>query len=267
MLATPARGLATSTSGRALSFSGGGLVAAAYHLGVFEGLSAKSQTQLDLHNGPLVGASAGALVCAVLAAGCHYDDAVNSLGRIVDSVRAARAGPLSCDILRLVRPELEGLLPEDAHQSCSGRAVIFVTDVSTRPWLPVLLSEWDSRSALIDSILTSSYIPGITSRRSPVGGGPLIDGGFSGSNFPVHPTAAQTVRVSPFSAGELDICPEVRTTSKPRSVMLPSKVSLDVTRANASAIRATLWPPRDVTWLHSQLELGFNDACRWLKKQ
>jgi len=53
-----------------------------------------------------VGASAGALVAAVLSAEVHLDDATGALSRIVDSVVAAGAGPLGrpkVDILRLAR--------------------------------------------------------------------------------------------------------------------------------------------------------------------
>jgi len=256
----------------------------------------------------------------VLSAEVHLDDATGALSRIVDSVVAAGAGPLGrpkVDILRLVRPELEHLLPEDAHERCNGRAVVFLTDISRRPWSPVALSHWETRESLIESVLVSSYIPGLTSRRSPCGssglssfgsssalsstaglssptpppaaapplrgplqgvraaaakaqplrrlvGGALIDGGFK-TNFPLHPTADRTVRVSPFS-GELDICPEVRG-RPPRRVLLPSKVRIDVTRANASAVRATLWPPRDGGWLQDVLAQGFDDACRWLRRE
>jgi len=254
-------------SGLALSFSGGGLVAAAYHLGVYEALTRRGADLIDTTAAPLVGASAGALVAAAIAAGVHLDDAVASLDRIINNMRRRGGGPFSTDLLRLVRPELEAILPGDAHERCCARGtVIFLTDVSRRPWLPVLIDQWDSRKRLIDSILLSSYIPGLTSRRSPVlDGGPLIDGGLR-SNFPLHPTLPRTVRVSPFS-GELDICPRVDSQTKPRSLLMPSKVRLHVTRANASAILRTLFPPKDDAWLQKLLGKGFDDGCRWLKTQ
>ncbi|EOD04189.1 hypothetical protein EMIHUDRAFT_471309 [Emiliania huxleyi CCMP1516] len=235
----------------ALSFSGGGLIAAAYHLGVYQGL--RGAELLDARTAPLVGASAGALVAAVLSAEVHLDDATGALSRIVDSVVAAGAGPLGRP---KVRPELEHLLPEDAHERCNGRAVVFLTDISRRPWSRAVRTPgalWGVRAAAAKAQPLRRLV-----------GGALIDGGFK-TNFPLHPTADRTVRVSPFS-GELDICPEVRG-RPPRRVLLPSKVRIDVTRANASAVRATLWPPRDGGWLQDVLAQGFDDACRWLRRE
>ena len=68
-----------------------------------------------------MGASAGALVAAVLSAEVHLDDATGALSRIVDSVVAAGAGPLGrpkIDILRLARALTPvQLLPEDVSVS------------------------------------------------------------------------------------------------------------------------------------------------------
>ena len=253
----------------ALSFSGGGLLAAAYHLGAFRALSqpnARDSTSLlDPIRSPMVGVSAGALVASVMSANAHWDDCVASLDRIINQVRSA-SGPLGCDILKLVKPHLQVLLPMDAHERLQARGTtIFVTDVSSRPWLPVAHTEWKSRDDLIDCILISSYIPGITSRKSP-GDGRHIDGGLR-NNFPMHPTAPRTVRVSPFS-GELDICPELRPGYRsPRLVLMPSKVRLHMSRDNASAVLRTLFPPADDGWLQKTLARGFDDACRWLRSQ
>jgi len=60
---------------------------------------------------------------------------------------------------RLPRPELEALLPEDAHERCSGRVFVSLVDRSGLRWRTVRRSQFESRSALIDAVLCSSYIP------------------------------------------------------------------------------------------------------------
>ena len=254
----------SSHSHMALSFSGGGLVASAYHLGVYQALCSRGEGIISPEATPLVGASAGALVAATLASGCRHNDAVATLDRVIQAVRgASRLGPFGCDLLQIVRTELETLLPEDAHSRCSDRVCIFLTDVSKRPWQPRTVETWDTRAKLIDTLLVSSYIPWVTSRSSPAGDKALIDGGFR-ANFPIHPTASRTVRVSPFS-GELDICPEV-SRGKPRRLLLPSKIRIDVTQANAYVVLRSLFPPADTAaWLEGLLACGYDDGCRWLK--
>ncbi|EOD10278.1 hypothetical protein EMIHUDRAFT_465293 [Emiliania huxleyi CCMP1516] len=247
----------------ALSFSGGGLIAAAYHLGVYQGL--RGAELLDARTAPLVGASAGALVAAVLSAEVHLDDATGALSRIVDSVVAAGAGPLGrpkVDILRLARALTRcgpswSICCQRTHTSAataepSSSSPIFRAGPGLAPSAH-RGALWGVRAAAAKAQPLRRLV-----------GGALIDGGFK-TNFPLHPTADRTVRVSPFS-GELDICPEVRG-RPPRRVLLPSKVRIDVTRANASAVRATLWPPRDGGWLQDVLAQGFDDACRWLRRE
>ena len=218
------------------------------------------------HSTPLVGASGGALVAAVMSSGVTPTDALNSLDQILVAVRnAGPAGCLSCDLLGVVRPELERILPEDAHLRCTGQTTVCLSDVSQLPWRrpkKVFVDRWPSRSVLIDTILQSSYIPLVTSRANPSQSywpcNGLVDGGLA-NNFPLHPVAERTVRVSPFS-GEIDICP---TSSEPlpRRIPLPAGISVDVSRHNANAALRAFVPAADMAWWHSK---GYDDACRWL---
>ena len=245
----------------ALGFSGCGLLAG-YHIGVWRCLLSRGRQVFNPHSTPLIGASGGALVAAVMSSGVTPDDALNSLNRILAAVRSAGSvGCLSCDLLGVVRPEFEQILPEDAHLRCSGQATVCLSDVSRLPWRrpkTCFVDRWESRSTLIDTVLQSSYIPFITSSVNPMGGG-LVDGGLA-NNFPLHPEAARTVRISPFS-GEIDICP-ASSQPQPRRVRLPAGISVDVSRHNASAALRAFVPSADMARLHVQ---GYDDACRWLR--
>ena len=260
----------------AFSFSGCGLLAG-YHIGAWSRLA--RETTLNPHRAPLIGCSGGALVAGALAAGVSVNDAAAAMQNIVDGVRAAGfGGILRTDLLRLVRSELKRVLPADAHAQCSGRLAVCVTDASgLRGWrrpTAVLHSHWSTRTALLDSLLSSSYIPLVTSRgfghpaaeagsSTPL----LLDGGLSGNNFPLHPTAERTVRISPF-AGDVDICPPSDPLAPPRRVLLPAGVRVDVSRANAHAVWRAAFPcPHDGDSTQSQLASGYDDACRWLRAQ
>jgi len=84
-----------------------------------------------------------------------------------------------------VRPELEALLPEDAHERCSGRVEVALVDSRSFPRLVATRrSTFESRSDLVDACLASAYLPGITSSAHPapthfsglLDGGPGLEG-------------------------------------------------------------------------------------------
>lgn len=290
----------------AFSFSGCGLLSG-YHLGVWEALARNGRRRgIDISATPHIGASGGALIAGAMVSGVPSVDAAAALRSIVTSVRSAGfGGILRVDLLSLVRIELERLLPAKAHERCSNVLSVCLSDASGLPWRRprlVLHSEWPTRSALIDSLLTSSYIPLITSREhqqqhrmttAAAGeeeeeeegqGGQtrlLVDGGLS-ANFPLHPTALRTVRVSPF-AGEVDICPASRLAKEesagafrilPRRLLLPAGVRVDLSMHNASAALRAFVPAAagDLTGKGGDdddrlRDAGYNDACRWLEAQ
>ena len=256
------------TRSAAFSFSGCGLLAG-YHLGAWSAISQHGGHAF--RRAPLIGCSGGALVAGTIASGVSTKFAAGAMQNIVDGVLQA-GGIFRTDLLSLVRSALNEVLPDDAHSRCSGRLMVCVTDASGLPWSlpePVLHAEWRSRPALLDSLLASSYIPLVTARElvaSDSAGPPaprLLDGGLSGQNFPLHPTAHRTVRVSPF-AGDLDICPTSQH-GEPRRILLPAGVRVDVSRANASAVWRAFAPSSCAGAVESQQASGYEDACRWLQ--
>ena len=248
----------------ALSFSGCGLLAG-YHIGAWRALSQHGGTAF--RKAPLIGCSGGALIAGTIASGVSMSSATSAMQNIGNGV--VRAGSiLRTDLLALVRSELEEVLPADAHSRCSGRLLVCVTDASDFPWRrprAAVHEEWSSRPALIESLLASSYIPFVTAHRPPTSKR-LLDGGLSGMNFPLHPMAKRTVRISPF-AGDIDICPVNPQHREPRRVLLPAGVRIDVSRANASAVWRAFAPSSRKDAIESQHAAGYDDACRWLRTE
>jgi hypothetical protein len=271
----------------ALSFSGCGLLAG-YHLGAWEGLC-KHGGRMSPYNTKLIGCSGGALIAGAMASGVSPTDTASALQSIVDGVRACGTfGILRTDVLALVRAELERVLPQSAHDRCTGWLTVCVTAADGFPWRrprPVLKDTWETRSAFIDSLLSSSYIPMVTSRVAPNSSSSrlredgttpyLMDGGLSGLNFPTHPTCQTTVRVSPF-AGDLEISPAISSPwppsppqqhihTPPRRILLPAGVLVDVSQSNATAALRAFVPNADI--VEEQRADGYKDACSWLRSQ
>ena len=265
----------------ALSFSGCGLLAG-YHLGAWESLSNHGGRIFSPYHTKLIGCSGGALIAGTMASGVTPTDAASALQSISECVRAGGIlGMLRTDLLAVVRAELERVLPPNAHDKCAGWLTVCMTNAEGFPWRrprPVLQDTWESRTELIDSLLSSSYIPMVTSRAAPNSlSGRLMDGGLSGLNFPAHPRCRTTVRVSPF-AGDLDISPatpvsrpmtpspqQQKTHTSPRRILLPAGVLVDVSQSNATAALRAFVPSAGI--VEQQRAEGYRDACNWLRSQ
>ncbi|MCL4141322.1 UNVERIFIED_CONTAM: hypothetical protein GTU68_043514, partial [Idotea baltica] len=129
----------------------------------------------------------------------------SSVLKTATEARKLFLGPFSptFNVETLLREGLLSVLPDDAHERASGKLFISVTRVSDGK--NVLLSQFDTREELIQSLLASAFIP-LFSGWMPitVKGVRYIDGGFS-DNLPV--LDGKTITVSPFR-GESDICPK-----------------------------------------------------------
>ncbi|CAI5955661.1 unnamed protein product [Closterium sp. NIES-64] len=190
------------------SFSAAGLLFP-YHLGV-------AQYLLDhgyiTESTPLAGASAGALVSAVVATGVEP----RSLMPLAKLVAAdCRKNGTAFRIGVLLRGVLNRILPDDAHIKCSGRIRVAITQVfgSPRGWL---VDAFESKEDLIDALITSSFVPGYLEPRATTSfrNRTCVDGGIS--HF-IPPTASEhTVRVCAFPASGYgltgtDINPDMNT--------------------------------------------------------
>ena len=111
-----------------LSFCGGGFMGA-YHVGVWTAL--REHHGAWLAQAPVTGASVGSLV----GAGIVSDVDPRALGPVFDKVATrVRSLPLGAmtpflpALVDFARVELENVLPADAHERCSGRLFVAVTE-------------------------------------------------------------------------------------------------------------------------------------------
>ena len=160
-----------------LSLSGAGFLGS-YHLGVGRAL----QRRLEQPAAEVAGASAGAIVGAVLLSETPLEAARASLKALVAHTLASPLGVLTpgFSLVDAVRGELSARLPSDAHRLASGRLHVALT--SLRPGELGRIhykSVYGSRDELIDAVSASSDIPGFTSQlRAPSdrSGGPSAGG-------------------------------------------------------------------------------------------
>ena len=145
-----------------LSLSGAGFLGA-WHLGVSEALLRAGV----LENGSLqvAGASAGAIVGAVIVAGVPLQQARLALSALAMEARSQPLGIVTpgYSLVDGVRKHLDEHLPLDAHQRASGRLHVALT--SLRPGEVGALyhkCSFGSRDELIHAVTSSSDIPGLT---------------------------------------------------------------------------------------------------------
>lgn len=170
------------------------------------GLGFAKSAQLRLKGVPwferchFAGSSGGALVAAVLATGVpaehvqqHVWDAAKRLEKLPFSVFRTRVG------LELTTG-MELMFPSDAHKLVSDRLHVSLTKMDKGVWPSNrLISQFDTREALMDTLRTSCHIPGYTHTDAKLrwyDGEWHLDGGFT-NNAPI--ITPHTYRVSPFT--------------------------------------------------------------------
>lgn len=124
--------------------------------------------------------------------------------RIVNEARSHSLGPFSpsFNIQSCLLEGLEKFLPENAHTIVNGRLHVSLTRVYDGK--NVIVSQFNSREDLLQSLLCACFIPGFSGILPPkFQGVRYMDGAFS-DNLPI--LDENTITVSPF-CGESDICP------------------------------------------------------------
>jgi len=114
----------------------------------------------DLRECALVGASAGALAIVLAACDVDFRHATRVAYRLAEENnlyerRLALVGIWG----RLVREWLEELLPEDAHERCSGWTEVCILEVFPPPFHRRAVSRFESKADLIECLLASAHIP------------------------------------------------------------------------------------------------------------
>lgn len=226
------------------SFSAAGLLFP-YHLGVAQLLIDKGYIK---DTTPLAGASAGAIICAVITSGSSMWEALEATKLLADDCRrngtAFRLGAV-------LRDSMEKLLPDDIHIRSNGRVRVAITQVLWKP-RGLLVDQFDSKTDLINAIFTSSFIPGylaprpVTMFRNRV----CVDGGLT--LFMPPTAAAKTVRVCAFSASSFKL----------KGIGISPDCN-PLNRATARQLLKWALEPAEDEVLEKLFELGYADAATW----
>ncbi|KAH8317449.1 hypothetical protein KR074_005076, partial [Drosophila pseudoananassae] len=241
-----------------VSFAGCGFLGI-YHVGVAVGLR-QHAPQLLLER--IGGASAGALTACCLLCDLPLETMAGDFLRIVQETRRHSLGAFS-PWFNLPDCLLEGMqrrLPDDAHERVSGRLHISLTRVSDRR--NVVMSEFSSRYELLQALLCSCFIPGLSGLVPPkVRGVRYMDGAFS-DNLPL--LDEHTVTVSPF-CGESDICPRDRSPHILQLNLNWANTCIRLSRRNLRRMVRIVLPGR-TDFMASFCQQGYDDALYFLRK-
>nr|XP_027215756.1 patatin-like phospholipase domain-containing protein 2 isoform X2 [Penaeus vannamei] len=204
------------------------------------------------------GASAGALIGSALICQVPIDDVrYQFLNAAVESRKWAM-GPFSPGFKfeDYLRAGIE-LLPPDAHLRANGR--LFVSLTRVRDMSNVIISEWDSREDLVQTLRCACYILGASGMVPPTLRGEwFIDGGYS-NRQPV--VSKEALTISPY-AGDADICPDEEPTRRKVSW---ANHTVNMSYSNTLRLYQSLMPPEPhiLNQYHAQ---GYRDTWRYLQR-
>uniref|UniRef100_A0A3Q2PU12 triacylglycerol lipase n=1 Tax=Fundulus heteroclitus TaxID=8078 RepID=A0A3Q2PU12_FUNHE len=209
----------------------------------------------------IYGASAGALMAAVVTLGIPLDKCCTDLMHMAKEARKHKLGPLhpAYNLLQLVQESLLEKLPEDAHVRVSGKLCLSLTRVSDGKNL--LVSQFDSRDELIQALICSCFVPLYCGVVPPTYRGVYYVDGAVSDNLP-RCQLGRTITVSPY-AGESDLCPRASTLTF-HEVRF-NNVSIHVNPENLYRVTSTFFPPEPEA-MAEICQNGFLDALRFLQE-
>ncbi|XP_054898390.1 patatin-like phospholipase domain-containing protein 2 isoform X1 [Poeciliopsis prolifica] len=207
------------------------------------------------------GASAGALMAAVITLGIPLDKCCTDLMHMAKEARKYKLGPLhpAYNLLQLVQQSLLEKLPEDAHLRVSGKLSLSLTRVSDGRNL--LVSQFDSREELIQALICSCFVPLYCGVVPPTYRGVYYVDGAVSDNLP-RCQLGRTITISPY-AGESDLCPRASTLTFHEVSF--NNVSIQVNSENLYRVTSTFFPPEAET-MAEICQSGYMDALRFLQE-
>ncbi|XP_029909330.1 patatin-like phospholipase domain-containing protein 2 isoform X2 [Myripristis murdjan] len=209
----------------------------------------------------IYGASAGALMAAILTIGIPIEQTCADLMSMAKEARKRKLGPLhpAFNLLQIVQSSLLMNLPEDAHVRASGKLCVSLTRASDGK--NVLVSEFDTRDELIQVLMCSCFIPLYCGVIPPTYRGVRYMDGAISNNLP-HCHLKNTITFSAF-AGESDICPRVSALNF-HEVRF-NNVSIQVSTENMYRVTSTFFPPEPEV-MAEICQNGYFDALRFLQE-
>ncbi|KAL7673429.1 hypothetical protein ACOME3_008287 [Neoechinorhynchus agilis] len=184
-----------------LSLSGGGFLGL-FHNGVLDAFHRYAPQVLEEK---IIGTSAGSLAAAAACCGVCSDRAMLELMEMTVTARAAKPWAFHprYSFSNAVRAAVERVLPQNAHEICSGRLHVGITKL--RDGKHRLVSHFDTREQLIEALVCSCFIPLLSGLKPPrYKEAYYWDGGLT-QICPILNN--ETIRVCPFVAA-VDICPK-----------------------------------------------------------
>lgn len=156
----------------AYGFSGGGFLLP-YYCGMLPTLQGMGLVKPGVTH--VAGSSAGSLVAAAVSAGVPAQEV---LAGLQDSAAYCRKKGVFRQLSVVLGRQLERLLPDDAHERCSGTTHITITRVFPS-FQKEVVSHFHSRQDLIEALMASCYIPALTdgSITTSFRGNRVMDGG------------------------------------------------------------------------------------------
>eukprot|EP00092_Neocalanus_flemingeri_P026542 GFUD01028766.1.p1 GENE.GFUD01028766.1~~GFUD01028766.1.p1 ORF type:complete len:371 (+),score=48.79 GFUD01028766.1:38-1150(+) len=243
-----------------ISFAGCGFNGI-YHIGVCACLKNYAP---QLYQNKILGTSAGAMAAVALICDLSLADMARHVVGLANTANQNVLGPLNpyFDLHGAFRDIWDRILPDDIAQKVSGRLHISITKLEDRSNL--LVSEFYSKSDLLDAILGSSFVPMMSGWHAPKFRGDLVfDGGYS-DNLPV--LGGKTITVSPF-AGDVSICPiDESQIGSVLNLRLPqgSEASAILSKDNLIKLGRAVVPP-NTEGLQRLCCQGYQDAMRYLQ--
>jgi len=247
-------------SGPNISFAGCGFIGI-YHVGVSACLKTYAPHLLE---NKILGSSAGAMAAVALICELPLEEMARNVIKLANNASEKVLGPFSpsFNLHGTLKEGWEKLLPDDIAEKASGRLHISMTRICDRSNL--LISEFYSKSDLLEALLASSFVPMMSGWFPPRFRGDLVfDGGYS-DNLPV--LGGQTITVSPF-AGDASICPiDESQVGSVLNLRLPqgSGASANISKDNLLKMGKAVVPP-NTEGLQRLCNQGYQDAMRYLR--
>ncbi|EGT57162.1 hypothetical protein CAEBREN_22861 [Caenorhabditis brenneri] len=212
------------------------------------------------------GCSSGSLISTILIfAPEKITEAVEEIYKMADEVNNTALGAMSPGFVigDRLRKVVERFVPDDISKA---NGLLFVSVTRLKTWKNELISNFTSKSDLIDCLMASCYHPmyssGLSGKAPILRGEPYIDGGYS--NILPEFLDKRTVSVTAF-AGDADVCPAEKSALFNDWMFAFFNQNMKVTFSNMKRVSNALFPPPR-GMLQQYFEAGAKDAEKLLKE-
>lgn len=212
------------------------------------------------------GCSSGSLISTILIfAPEKIAEAVEEIYKMADEVNNTALGAMSPGFVigDRLRKVVERFVPDDVSKA---NGLLFVSVTRLKTWKNELISNFTSKTELIDCLMASCYHPmyssGLSGKAPILRGEPYIDGGYS--NILPEFLDKRTVSVTAF-AGDADVCPAEKSALFNDWMFAFFNQNMKVTFSNMKRVSNALFPPPR-GMLQQYFEAGAKDAEKLLKE-